>query len=300
MNGPEKKIDAKSAYRTMFASLRAKHFDLIKNKRMKVLVIGAGNMGLAYAKALVKSEFLSESNLMISDTDPEKTKELEKISRFDVYSNLSDCLPKADIIFIAVKPYHTEELFRELKPMTKKDQVVVSLMAGVTIQSIQKGLGIVKVIRAMPNLPAQVGKGLTSFTTSKEVSRLETSTVQQLLNTTGKSVHLDTENDIDASTGISGSGPAYVFYFMQSMMEAAKKMGFSDHDSKVLVSQTFEGAVELFNQSDLSPSKWMNKVASKGGTTRAALDSMDDNNIKDLIEEAAYAAFNRAVELGKD
>ena len=267
---------------------------------MQVLVIGAGNMGLAYAKALVKSEYLSKSKLMISDTDPQKAEELKKISGFDVYSNLSDCLPKADIVFIAVKPYHTEGLFKELKPMTKKDQVIVSLMAGVNIQSIQKGLGIEKVVRAMPNLPAQVGKGLTSFTTSKEVSRLETSTVQQLLNTTGKSVHLDTENDIDASTGISGSGPAYVFYFMQSMMEAAKKMGFSDHDSKVLVIQTFEGAVELFNQSDLTPLKWMNKVASKGGTTRAALDSMDENNIKDLIEEAAYAAVNRAVELGKE
>jgi pyrroline-5-carboxylate reductase len=267
---------------------------------MKVLVIGAGNMGLAYAKALVKSEYLSKSNLMISDTNAEKTAELKKISRFDVYSDLADCLPKADIVFIAVKPYHTEGLFKELKPMTKKDQVIVSLMAGVTIHSIQKGLGIEKVVRAMPNLPAQVGKGLTSFTTSKEVSRLETSTVQQLLNTTGKSVHLDTENDIDASTGISGSGPAYVFYFMQSMMEAAKKMGFSEHDSKVLVSQTFEGAVELFNQSDLTPTSWMNKVASEGGTTRAALDSMDDNNVKDLIEEAAYAAFNRAVELGEE
>jgi pyrroline-5-carboxylate reductase len=151
----------------------------------------------------------------------------------------------------------------------------------------------------MPNLPAQVGKGLTSFTASEEVSRLELSTVQNLLNTTGKSVYLDTENDIDASTGISGSGPAYVFYFMQSMMDAAKKMGFSEHDSKVLVSQTFEGAVELFNQSDLSPESWMKRVASKGGTTRAALDSLDDNNVKELIEEAAYAAFNRAVELGK-
>lgn len=267
---------------------------------MKVLVIGAGNMGLAYAKALVKSDFLSKTNLMVSDTDPKKTEELEKISRFDVYTNLKDCLPNADIIFIAVKPYHTEELFKELKPMMKKDQVIVSLMAGVTIQSIQNGLGIRKVVRAMPNLPAQVGKGLTSFTTSEEVSRLETSTVQQLLNTTGKSVHLDTEKDIDASTGISGSGPAYVFYFMQSMMEAAKKMGFSDYDSKVLVSQTFEGAVELFNRSDLTPTKWMDKVASKGGTTRAALDSMEDNNVKELIEEAAYAAFNRAIELGKE
>jgi pyrroline-5-carboxylate reductase len=267
---------------------------------MKVLVIGAGNMGLAYARALVKSEFLNKTNLMISDTNPEKTAELKKISRFDVFTDLSECLPKADIVFIAVKPYHSEELMTKLKPMMHKDQIVISIMAGVTIQSMKDGLGITKVVRAMPNLPAQIGKGLTSFTASDEVSRLELSTVEKLLDTTGKSVRLDTENDVDASTGISGSGPAYVFYFMQSMMEAAKKMGFSDHDSKVLVSQTFEGAVELFNQSDLSPSGWMNLVASKGGTTRAALDSMDDNNVKDMIQEAAYAAFNRAVELGKE
>ena len=267
---------------------------------MKVLVIGAGNMGLAYARALVKSEFLNKTNLMISDTNPEKTEELKKVSRFDVFTDLSDCLPKADIVFLAVKPYHAEELMAELKPMMHKDQIVISIMAGVTIQSMKDGLGITKVVRAMPNLPAQVGKGLTSFTASDEVSRLELSTVEKLLDTTGKSVRLDTENDVDASTGISGSGPAYVFYFMQSMMEAAQKMGFSDHDSKVLVSQTFEGAVELFNQSDLSPSVWMNRVASKGGTTRADLDSMDDNNVKDMIQDAAYAAFNRAVELGKE
>ncbi|WP_124979724.1 pyrroline-5-carboxylate reductase [Nonlabens xiamenensis] len=266
---------------------------------MKVLVIGAGNMGLAYAKALITSEFLSKDNLMISDTNPEKIKELKKITRFDVYQNVEDCLALADIIFIAVKPYHSEALMADLKPLMKPDQLIVSLMAGVTIQSIQQGLGVHKVVRAMPNLPAQVGKGLTSFTSSEEVSRLELSTVQQLLDTTGKSVYLDTENDIDASTGISGSGPAYVFYFMQSMLEAAQKMGFSDHDSKVLVSQTFEGAVELFNQSDLSPESWMDRVASKGGTTRAALDSMEDNNVKELIKEAAYAAFNRAVELGQ-
>ncbi|MBK6266153.1 pyrroline-5-carboxylate reductase [Marivirga sp. S37H4] len=266
---------------------------------MKVLVIGAGNMGLAYAKALVKSEFLKTHNLMISDTSEEKTAELKKISRFDVYTKLEDCLPYADIIFIAVKPYNCDELFGEIKHMMTPDQVVISIMAGITIQSIKDGLGITKVVRAMPNLPAQVGKGLTSFTASDEVSRLELSTVENLLNTTGKSVRLDTENDIDASTGISGSGPAYVFYFMQSMLEAALKMGFSEHDSKVLVGQTFEGAVELFNQSDRSPESWMNLVASKGGTTRAALDSMEDNNVKQLIEEAAYAAFNRAVELGK-
>ncbi|MBC6998197.1 pyrroline-5-carboxylate reductase [Cytophaga sp. FL35] len=266
---------------------------------MKVLVIGAGNMGLTYAEAMSKSKQLKKRNVMILDSSPEKILSLKKISHFDVFENLEDCLPQADLVFIAVKPYHCEDLFAKMKPLINKGQIVISIMAGVTIQTMQEALGIQKVVRAMPNLPAQVGKGVTSFIPSKEVSRIELLTVESLLDTTGKSIKVSSENYIDASTGISGSGPAYVFYFMQSMMEAALKMGFSANDSKVLVSQTFDGAVELFNQSDLSPSSWMNKVASKGGTTRAALDSMEDNNVNELIKEAAYAAFDRAVELGK-
>lgn len=267
---------------------------------MKVLVIGAGNMGLTYAQGVSRSSLLKSKDLMILDTAPDKITELRKTTNFDVHEKLDKCLPKADIIFVAVKPYHAESLFEQMKPMMNDEQIVISIMAGVSIQFIKESLGITRVIRAMPNLPAQVGKGMTSYTASDEVSRLELLTVESLLDTTGRSVRLDTENDIDASTGISGSGPAYIFYFMQSMIEAALKMGFSDHDSKVLVGQTFEGAVELFNQNDLSPNTWMDRVASKGGTTRAALDSMEDNNVKELIKDAAYAAFNRAVELGKE
>ncbi|MEN7551238.1 pyrroline-5-carboxylate reductase [Rapidithrix thailandica] len=267
---------------------------------MKVLMIGGGNMGLTYAEAISKSKFLKNRDLMILDSAKDKTEELRKRSYFDVYEKLGECLPKADVVFIAVKPYHAYELMEAMRPLVSSGQIFISLMAGVTIEAIQNGLGVEKVVRAMPNLPAKVGMGLTSFTASEEVSRLELSTVESLLDTTGRSVLLDTENDIDASTGISGSGPAYIFYFMQSMLEAALKMGFSDHDSKVLVGQTFAGAVELFNSSDLDPNSWMDKVASKGGTTRAALDSMEDNNVKELIKEAAYAAFERAVELGKE
>jgi len=267
---------------------------------MKVLVIGAGNMGLTYAEGMSKSSLLNRHNLMIFDKSPELVVSLNEINHFDVYDDIEACLPKADVVFLAVKPFHCEELFKEIKHLVHSDQIVVSIMAGVTIKTIQDGLGVQKVVRAMPNLPAQVGKGVTSYTESEEVSRIELLMVRNLLDTTGESIHVGTENFIDASTGISGSGPAYVFYFMQSMLEAALKMGFSKNDSKVLVSQTFEGAVELFNQSDLSPNTWMERVASKGGTTRAALDSMEDNNVKELIKDAAYAAFDRAVELGKE
>lgn len=267
---------------------------------MKVLVIGAGNMGLTYAEGMASSPLLSRHKLMIFDIDPDKIVALKESGRFDVYEKLEDCVPKADVIFIGVKPFHSEVLFSRIQGMVNQEQVIVSLMAGVTIETIQAQLGVKKVVRTMPNLPAQVGKGVTSYTESSEVSRVELLMIRNLLDTTGESIRVENQNYIDASTGISGSGPAYVFYFMQSMMEAALKMGFSEHDSKVLVSQTFEGAVELFNRNDISPNLWMERVASKGGTTRAALDSMDDNNVKELIKEAAYAAFDRAVELGKE
>ncbi|MEO2063086.1 MAG: pyrroline-5-carboxylate reductase [Christiangramia sp.] len=267
---------------------------------MKTLVIGAGNMGLTYAEGMAKSPMLGRRNLMVFDKSADVIARLREMDHFDVYEKLEDCLPQADMVFIAVKPYHCEELFEEMKPMVNKDQIFVSLMAGVTIAKIQAGLNAKKVVRSMPNLPAQVGKGVTSYTESQEVSKVELLMVRNLLDTTGESIHVENENFIDASTGISGSGPAYVFYFMNSMLEAALKMGFSKNDSRVLVSQTFEGAVELFNRNDLSPDTWMDRVASKGGTTRAALDSMDDNNVKELIKEAAYAAFDRAVELGED
>lgn len=266
---------------------------------MKVLVIGAGNMGLTYAEGMASSPLLSKHKLRIFDTDPKKIETLRQQPQFDVYNNLDDCLSKADLVFIAVKPFHSKNLFKIMKPMLNDDQIFVSLMAGVTIETIQQQLGKSKVVRTMPNLPAQVGKGVTSYTESETVSKIELLMVRNLLDTTGTSIHVATENFIDASTGISGSGPAYVFYFMQSMLEAALKMGFSDYDSKVLVSNTFEGAIELFNQNDISPKSWIAKVASKGGTTQAAIDSMDDNNVKQLIEDAAYAAFDRAVELGK-
>lgn len=267
---------------------------------MKVLVIGAGNMGLTYSEGMATSSLLNRRKLMIYDLSAEVTHQLKEVGIYDVYEDLEKAVKIADIIFIAVKPYHSEELFEKIKPFVNDQQIVVSLMAGVTIGTIQDQLGIPKVVRTMPNLPAKVGKGVTSFSESKEVSRVELLMVRNLLDTTGESIHVDNESYIDKSTGISGSGPAYVFYFMQSMLEAALKMGFSENDSKVLVSNTFEGAVELFNQADLTPTTWMNRVASKGGTTRAALDSMEDNNVKELIKDAAYAAFDRAVELGKE
>lgn len=257
-------------------------------------------MGLTYAEAIARSNFLNQGDLMIFDNDLDKLEALRQHQFLDVHDQLETCLPQADVIIIAVKPNHSRQLMATMKPLLVKDQLAISIMAGVPINALKHGLGIAKVVRAMPNLPALVGLGMTSFTVSAEVSRLECSTVRQLLNTTGISLYVTSETAIDASTGISGSGPAYIFYFMKSMIEAALKMNFSEKDARLLVGQTFEGAVKLFNSADLDPDEWMQRVASKGGTTRAALDSMANNNVNELIVEAAYSAFHRAQALGKE
>ena len=265
---------------------------------MNILVIGGGNMGYTYARSIRSAHPADNVSIGILETYPPKVEELRKEGLFEIYDSPSGCVKNFEIILLAVKPQHSEDLFRSLKRYMRSDHLVISIMAGIKILTIRKSLGIKKVIRAMPNLPAQVGEGMTSFCCTREINSRDKEVVKKILNSTGISIEVDSEDAIDATTGISGSGPAYVFYFMQSLMRAAEKLGFTAEQSKLLVSQTFEGAVELFNQNDLSTEEWISRVASKGGTTRAALESFDKNDLGKKIIEGAMAAYDRAAELG--
>ena len=266
---------------------------------MKILIIGGGNMGLTYAQSFLRSHITNKEDMMILEKSPEKAKELSKKDIGTVYGSPAHCMPAADLIIFAVKPQDAAVLFQSLKPFIGPQQVFLSIMAGVKIESICKALGVKKVIRAMPNLPAQIGMGMTAFTSSDEVTRIELVMVQNLINTTGKTVYVENENAIDAATAISGSGPAYVWFFMNAMMEAASNMGFNASESELLVSQTFRGAIELFNKSNFSCEEWIEKVCSKGGTTEAAMNSYKENALNEDIIAGASAALQRAIELGK-
>ena len=265
---------------------------------MKILIIGGGNMGSTYARSFLKSLLCDHEHLMILEKSAPQRAGLQEHHKGRVYTDAAECVPQADLIILAVKPQDTEELFASLGPIIQPSQVVLSIMDGIKIEFIQKSLGITKVIRAMPNLPAQVGMGLTVFTSAADVTRIELVTVQNLLNTTGKSIYVEQESLLDASTAISGSGPAYVFYFMQSMMDAAHQMGFSAAEADLLVHQTFRGAIELFVQNDLSCAEWIKRVASRGGTTEAALKQFEEDELNDRIQKGAFAALRRAQELG--
>jgi len=218
---------------------------------------------------------------------------------FAVFSSPEKCIKEAELIIIAVKPFHAAEVFEYIKPYVNEDKSFISLMAGVKIETIQNGLGASKIVRTMPNLPAMIGKGMTGFTSSQNVTQEELDTVQKILSSTGEAVEVSTEEDIDKITGLSGSGSAYVFYFMESLMNAAKDFGFKEEDAKKIITQTFEGAVDLYKQNNDSPSEWIDKVCSKGGTTIAAINSFENNDVKKHIIGGAKAAYERAVELGK-
>ncbi len=266
---------------------------------MNILIIGGGNMGSTYAQSFLRSHIAEKEAMMILEKSPEKAEELSKKDIGRVFGTPEECMSKADLIILAVKPQDALVLFENIKPFVHPQQVFLSIMAGVKMSTIESALGVHKIIRAMPNLPAQIGRGMTAFTSSDEVTRIELVTVQNLLNTTGKTVYVEKESAIDAATAISGSGPAYVWFFMNAMIEAAKGMGFTGSEAELLVSQTFAGAIELYQATNLSCEEWIGRVSSKGGTTEAALKTYRENAVHKDIIAGAMSALHRAEELGK-
>ncbi|MBK8393457.1 MAG: pyrroline-5-carboxylate reductase [Saprospiraceae bacterium] len=266
---------------------------------MKILIIGGGNMGLTFARSFLATHIVIAENMFILEKSIEKAEELKKQQIGSIHGEPDNYVSEADLIILAVKPQDSRELFARIKPFVDPQQVVLSIMAGVKSEDIAESLGTKKVVRAMPNLPAQIGFGMTVYTSSNEVTRIELVTVQNLLNATGKAIYVEDEGMIDAATAISGSGPAYVFYFMQKLIESAVSMGFAKSEAEMLSYQTFRGAVELFNKYDFTCQEWIDKVSSKGGTTEAALNKMQAHTTGDHFKEGVKAALDRARELSK-
>ena len=255
-------------------------------------------MGKTYARSFLASRFITEKNLYVLDKSREQIAGLTEVSSGNVFDQPGPFITESDVVILAVKPQDFPALAEQIKPYLHAGQLLLSIMAGIRINTIIQLLGIGRVVRCMPNLPAQIGMGMTVFTSSPDIDKKELFTVQNLINTTGKSVYVEDENMIDAATAISGSGPAYVYYFMESMIQAGVKMGFSLAEAELLVNQTFMGAVHLHNQNEFTCNEWIKKVASRGGTTEAAIKIFDEFDLDDKIGKGLDAAFERAKELG--
>ncbi|MFT3687307.1 MAG: pyrroline-5-carboxylate reductase [Phycisphaerales bacterium] len=264
---------------------------------MKVLIAGFGNMGKTYANSFISSRFIRPEDIFVLTRNEYAVTE-SNIPKGNFFHIPTTRISDFDIVILAVKPQDFDILAQAIKPFLKDSQIVFSVMAGITISKLEARLACSKIVRSMPNIPTQIGMGMTVFSASANVDRKELFIIQNLINTTGKSVYVENEKLINAATAISGSGPAYVFYFMQSMIRAAVDLGFSESEAELLVNQTFMGSVAIQNSSSLSNEQWIAKVASKGGTTEKALQVFEKGLLQKSIVDAVKAANDRASELG--
>lgn len=266
---------------------------------IKIGFIGGGNMAGALIAGLVK-QLDSAKQVHVVDLNQDSLQSLE--SRFGVCTatTMDDKLGDLDIIVLAVKPQQMQAVAASLAPYISS-QLLLSVAAGIRAADLSRWLsGHEKIVRAMPNTPAMIGLGMSGLYAMAAVTEPERELAQAIMQAVGDTIWVQDESMIDAVTAISGSGPAYVFYFIEAMQEAAMKLGFDAAQARQLSLATFNGAAQLAQQSDESVDILRQRVTSKGGTTYAALCSMDDSAVKPAIHRAIQAAAQRGKELGDE
>ncbi len=266
---------------------------------MNVLIIGGGNMGRSFAESFLNAKILTHKQLTVIEKDHAQIQELNRMKLGQVYNDYGDFIADKDLIILAVKPQDAYSVYPKLKSYINEKHIVLTIMAGVQITEVEQQLGTNKVVRCMPNLPCQIGLGVTGFMVSDSIPQTDIDFIRKLLETTGASIQLYEEDQLNAITAISGSGPAYIFYFMDAMIQQTMEYGFSLTEASKIVEQTFLGTVELYKVNNLSCKEWIDRVASKGGTTEAALKTFAQTDVAANIQKGMDAALHRSRELSK-
>jgi pyrroline-5-carboxylate reductase len=260
--------------------------------------IGGGNMASAIIGGLIHSGTPEAGILVIEPWDEQRQRLSQRWPGLRVQASADAALADAGTVVWAVKPQLFAEAAAPCAPFVA-GALHLSVMAGIGSPAIARATGSQRVVRSMPNTPATIGLGITGLYAREAVSAAERTQVEQLLASTGAVLWVQTEADLDAVTALSGSGPAYVFYFIEAMVAAAERMGLSAEQGKQLAIATFGGATELARRSDESPAVLRERVTSKGGTTYAALSSLNEAGVSEAFVRAMQAAQARARELGE-
>jgi pyrroline-5-carboxylate reductase len=267
---------------------------------MKIAFIGGGNMATALIAGLVGKDGAG-TQVHVVDPNPEALTRLAAQYGASTSAVIDAAAGAVDVIVLAVKPQQMREVAVALAPHLNAGPLVLSIAAGIRGADLSRWLGgYGAIVRAMPNTPALIGMGVTGLVALGGVSGGQRAAADSVLRAVGQTVWLDDEALIDPVTAVSGSGPAYVFYFLEAMQAAAAEMGLSGEQGKRLALATFAGATQLAAQSDESLEVLRQRVTSKGGTTHAAITSMESSGVKAAIVEAMKAAAARGRELGDE
>jgi pyrroline-5-carboxylate reductase len=264
-----------------------------------VAFIGAGVMGEAMIKGLLHKALISQHRVIAADPHQDRLQELKQ--HYDIKTTMqnAEAVADADIVVLSVKPQVLSKVAGDLTNLIHTNAMILSIVAGVSIASIEQQLGNQQIIRAMPNTPGQIGQGITVWTASSSVTTQQREQAQLMLGALGDDIYVNDEHDIDMATALNGTGPAYVFMFMEALIDAGVHLGFSRRESERLVLQTMRGSVEYALQSGVHPAQLRNQVTSPGGTSAAAIYELEKGGIRTVIADAVWAAYRRAVELGK-
>ncbi|MBN1521822.1 MAG: pyrroline-5-carboxylate reductase [Candidatus Aureabacteria bacterium] len=269
-----------------------------REKKYELCLIGAGNMGEAIISGLLAKKLFSKKGIMAIDVSMSRRKQIKKKYGITCTEKLSFCRQSKRVL-LAVKPQDIKGVLREIRNHVQKGQLIISIVAGKTLQSIEKAFPFLPpVVRVMPNTPALVRQGVSGVCFNKKVTSRQKKEATRIMKSIGQ-VIIFKEKAMNAVTAVSGSGPAYVFYFLEAYLQAAKGLGLHEKDAEVLVTGTIRGALALLLQSGEAPEGLRKKVTSKGGTTEAALKIFDKKKFRDIFKQAVKAAEKRGRELNK-
>ena len=277
---------------------------LLEKMQEKILIIGAGNMGGAIFQALAQSKFAQ--GLSLCDRDFLKMEALgKKVLQAtgsdpagNFFTSANDCLESAQVVLLAIKPQGLESFAAECGQQLA-GKILISILAGKNLATLQEHFPKAKVCRAMPNLAAAVGRSLTGFFFGDGLKVAERKMIEKILQTFGQAVHCESERQIDQITALAGSGPAYFFHLVEILERVAGKFGFAPELAGRIAAQTFVGAAHAFENGGKSAGEFVQAVASPGGTTQAALESLQENDFERIFTQAIFKADERAGQISQ-
>jgi pyrroline-5-carboxylate reductase len=265
----------------------------------KIAFIGAGIMGEAMIRGLLAKKVVQPQQIIAADPWQKRLDDLQERHGIVTTADNAAAAEDGQVVVFSIKPQSLPEVMPEIRGHLRRQDLLLSIIAGAPIRKLADGVAHASVVRAMPNTPAQIGQGITVWTATPEVSETHKQQAQAILASLGDEIYLDDERYLDMATALSGTGPGYVFMFMEAMIDAGVHMGFSRHIASQLVFQTIRGSVEFAAQSGKHVAELRNQVTSPGGTTAEALYHMEKGGLRTVISRGIWAAFQRSVSLGK-
>ncbi len=266
---------------------------------MKLAFIGCGVMGETILGAVLDKGLAQVENISVVDARVDRCRFIEGAHGVRVACDSAAAVAGSDIVVLAIKPQDLPQAMKALRGALQPHQAVLSIVAGASMATLSEGLGHCSVVRAMPNTPARVGCGMTVWTAAQSVSEEQRERVRSILSAMGTEIYTPDERHIDMATAVSGSGPAYVFLFVEELTKAAEAVGLESDVARELAARTLQGSAAYLMNSNDDPSELRRQVTSPGGTTAAALEELGKGGFGELIARAVRAAYKRAQQLGQ-